>query len=76
MSHIQNILDPIKKDESITRIQVQSFLPFANSGLKKSDEIRIAAQDQPSFTYPHVSYLYIEAKLKDITPATPRGKKA
>ena len=70
MSHILNILDPIKKYESITRIQVQSFLPFANSGLKKSDEIRIAVQDQSSFTYPHESYLYIEAKLKDITPAT------
>ena len=67
---ILDILAPIKKDDNITKLDSHTYLPFSNSGLKKSDEIRIAVEAQSSFIYPHESYLCIETKLKDITPAT------
>ena len=34
------------------------------------DEIRIPVQNQSNFLFPHNSFLYIEGKLSEITPAT------
>lgn len=70
MSDILKVLAPVRRDDSITKSEMRTYLPFIQNGLKKSDEIRIPIQAQSSFIHPHESYLYIEIEVTDIQPAT------
>ena len=58
-----DILEPVQKDQSITRYEFRSYAPYSTSSLNKNDEVRICVQNQGSFLYPHESYLLIEGRV-------------
>ncbi|CAH0562751.1 unnamed protein product [Brassicogethes aeneus] len=46
-------------------IEYHSYLPYANSSLNKSDEVRIPIQTQNVYTYPAESFLELEGVVLD-----------
>lgn len=74
MTHnILNVVaDNVFKDESITKLEYHSHIPYANTTYNNNDEIRIPIQNQELYTLPSQSHLYIEGKLllSDDKPST------
>lgn len=61
--NILNIGERIFSDHSITSKEYHTYLPYANTSLNKSDEIRIPIQTQDIYTYPAESFLEIEGVI-------------
>jgi len=63
MIDILNIEDEPIFDDCIVKIEIHTYIPFANTTFGHSDEIRILIQQQDLYTLPHENFLYIEGKL-------------
>ncbi|XP_078051946.1 uncharacterized protein LOC144478096, partial [Augochlora pura] len=50
-------------DNRITKIELHTYNPYANTAFGNSDEIRIPIQHQDLYTLPCRSFLYVEGKL-------------
>ncbi|XP_076300583.1 uncharacterized protein LOC143218900 [Lasioglossum baleicum] len=50
-------------DNRITKIELHTYNPYANTTFGNNDEIRIPIQQQDLYTLPCRSFLYIEGKL-------------
>ncbi|XP_076301558.1 uncharacterized protein LOC143219496 [Lasioglossum baleicum] len=50
-------------DNRITKIELHTYNPYANTTFGNNDEIRIPVQQQDLYTLPCRSFLYIEGKL-------------
>ncbi|XP_076299316.1 uncharacterized protein LOC143218167 [Lasioglossum baleicum] len=50
-------------DNRITKIELHTYNPYANTTFENSDEIRIPIQQQDLYTLPCKSFLYVEGKL-------------
>lgn len=64
---ILNIQERNLIDNSITSKLYHTYLPYSNTGLNKSDEIRIPIQTQDNYTYPAESLLEIEGVVHNET---------
>lgn len=65
-STIFNVTEPIEFDNSIIHAELHTYLPYASTSFKNSDEIRIPLQNQDVYTLPWRSKIYIEGKLTRI----------
>lgn len=63
MSDILAIGNTPTSDNRITKIEVHTYNPYANTTLGNSDEIRIPIHQQDLYTLPCESFLYIEGKV-------------
>lgn len=63
--NILNIGERVFSDYTITSKEYHTYLPYANTSLNKSDEIRIPIQTQNIYTYPAESFLEIEGTILD-----------
>jgi len=63
--NILNINERVFNDHTITSKEYHTYLPYANSSLNKSDEIRIPIQTQDIYTYPAESFLEIDGVVLD-----------
>ncbi|XP_076283918.1 uncharacterized protein LOC143220353 [Lasioglossum baleicum] len=50
-------------DNRITKIELHTYNPYANTTFENNDEIRIPIQQQDLYTLPCRSFLYVEGKL-------------
>ncbi|XP_076278013.1 uncharacterized protein LOC143207948 [Lasioglossum baleicum] len=60
---ILNISEAPIFDNRITKIELHTYNPYANTTFENSDEIRIPIQQQDLYTLPCKSFLYVEGKL-------------
>ena len=63
--NILNINERVLSDHTITNKEYHTYLPYANTSLNKSDEIRIPIQTQDIYTFPAESFLEIEGVILD-----------
>ena len=57
-------------DDRVTKIEVHSYNPYANTTFDNNDEIRIPIQQQDVYTLPCESHLYVEGRVSLMAPAT------
>lgn len=50
-------------DNRITKIELHTYNPYANTTFENNDEIRIPIQQQDLYALPSKSFLYVEGKL-------------
>nr|DAC81274.1 TPA_asm: hexon [Bos-associated insect adintovirus 2] len=62
---ILNVNQRAYSDESITKFEYHSYMPYINTTFNNSDEIRIPIQAQDIYTLPCESLLCIEGKIVD-----------
>ena len=62
MSEILDVISKIQYDDSVTKTEYHTYLPFITS-YNNSDEIRIAVQHQDLYILPCESFIYIEGSL-------------
>lgn len=62
MSKILNIVQGVKYDNSISKLEYHSYSPFLNS-FNNGDEIRISIQHQDLYLLISESFIYIEGRL-------------
>lgn len=61
--NILNVQEPLVVDESLTRYEYHSILPYSSVSLGNNDEIRIPIHQQDVLTLPCESRLYIEGTM-------------
>lgn len=71
MNSILNITSDVKFDDSLTQYQYHSHQPYAGKTFR-SDEIRIPFHQQDVYTFPSLSFVYLEGRIskKDGTAGT------
>lgn len=62
MRNVLNVVQGVKYDDSITKLEYHSYSPFLNS-FNNGDEIRISIQHQDLFLLISESFIYIEGRL-------------
>ena len=62
MSIILDVANTPTFDNRITKIELHTYNPYANTSFDNSDEIRIPIQQQDLYTLPCESFLYIESR--------------
>ena len=62
MSIILDVANTPTFDNRITKIELHTYNPYANTTFDNSDEIRIPIQQQDLYTLPSESFLYIEGR--------------
>lgn len=62
--NILNVEESILDDESITRYEFHTLLPYSSTSVNNNDEIRIPLHQQDILTLPCESRIYIEGTLK------------
>ena len=62
MSIILDVANTPTFDNRITKIELHTYNPYANTTFDNSDEIRIPIQQQDLYTLPCESFLYIEGR--------------
>jgi len=71
-SQILDVSSPVVFDDSITSYEYHSYQPYASSGFKVNNEIRIPIHNQDALMHPCRSYLYVEGKVTSTAnPALP-----
>lgn len=60
---ILNLRTPLLEDDSLTRWEYHSVIPYSSSSFNNNDEIRIVLQQQDIITLPSESRLYVEGVL-------------
>lgn len=63
MNNILNVASDVKFDESLTQFQYHSHQPYAGNTFNTSDEIRIPIHQQDVYTFPSLSYVYLEGRI-------------
>lgn len=66
MMNILNVEESILDDESITRYEFHTLLPYSSTSVNNNDEIRIPLHQQDILTLPCESRIYIEGTLKKV----------
>lgn len=64
MCDILDVIEKVKFDELITRIEYHAHSPYVTSTFNHNDEIRIPIMHQDIYSLPSKSFLYIEGKLE------------
>ena len=62
MSIILDVANTPTFDNRITKIELHTYNPYANTTFDNNDEIRIPIQQQDLYTLPSESFLYIEGR--------------
>lgn len=63
MSYILRVRENVHQDNSINNQAIRNYLPYSNTSLNKSDEIRIPIQTQDAYTLPSESSLWISGQI-------------
>ncbi|XP_031359154.1 uncharacterized protein LOC116182751 [Photinus pyralis] len=64
MGEMLNIFQDVHFDETITKSDIHTYLPYSSSNYGLSEEIRILIQSQDLITATYDSFLYIEGKIE------------
>ena len=63
-----DILQAVEYENSISKKEYRSYLPYNDSSFNYNDEIRINVNNL-NFVYLNESYLHLELKVSTVTPA-------
>lgn len=67
-----DVLEAVEYENSVSKKEFRSYLPYNDSSFNYNDEIRINVNNL-NFVYLNESYLHIELKVNTVTPAVNNG---
>ena len=67
-----DVLEAVEYENSVSKKEFRSYLPYNDSSFNYNDEIRINVNNL-NFVYLNESYLHIKIKVNTVTPAVNNG---